>query len=107
MSKKLGALHNLADAMSEDILNRPGDDLLCVAAQSWLIQFSGVGILDLPGNNPNDWRREMLTIFPDVSSPLQFAIIDTPFQCQLRRPGRYFLRSLSNRSYRMQPSVLL
>src|SRR6202043_102266 len=28
MSKKRGALHNLADAMSEDILNTPGDDLL-------------------------------------------------------------------------------
>ena len=45
-----------------------------VAAQSWLIQFSGVGILDLPGNILLDWRREMLTILPDVSPPLQFAI---------------------------------
>jgi hypothetical protein len=45
-----------------------------VAEQSWLIQFSGVGILDLKGNNENDWRRETLTIFPDVAAPLQFAI---------------------------------
>jgi hypothetical protein len=45
-----------------------------IAQQSWLIQFSGVGILDLPGNNFDDWRREILTIFPDVgSSPIVLA----------------------------------
>jgi hypothetical protein len=45
-----------------------------IANQSWLIQFSGVGILDLKGNNSNDWRREVLVFFPDVSAALQFAI---------------------------------
>lgn len=45
-----------------------------IAQQTWLIQFSGVGILDLKGNNSNDWRREILTFYPDVSAPLQFAI---------------------------------
>ena len=45
-----------------------------IADQSWLIQFSGVGILDLRGNIFDDWRREILTIFPDISAPLEFAI---------------------------------
>jgi tetratricopeptide (TPR) repeat protein len=35
MSKKPGALHNLADAMSEDILNTPGDDLLCEVEEDY------------------------------------------------------------------------
>ena len=35
MSKKRGALHNLADAMSEDILNTPGDDLLCEVEEDY------------------------------------------------------------------------
>ena len=42
--------------------------------QRWLIEFSGVGILDLKGNNSNDWRRETLVFFPDVGAPLKFAI---------------------------------
>jgi len=45
-----------------------------IADQRWFIQFSGVGILDLQGNNFDDWRREVLVIFPDVDAPLQFAI---------------------------------
>jgi hypothetical protein len=45
-----------------------------IADQMWFIQFSGVGILDLKGNNANDWRREVLVIFPDVGAPLKFAI---------------------------------
>src|SRR3984893_14698289 len=35
MSKKRGAIHNLADAMSEDILNTPGDDLLCEVEEDY------------------------------------------------------------------------
>lgn len=35
MSKKRGALRNLADAMSEDILNTPGDDLLCEVEEDY------------------------------------------------------------------------
>jgi len=35
MSKKRGALHNLADAMSEDILNTPSDDLLCEVEEDY------------------------------------------------------------------------
>ena len=35
MSKKRGALHNLADAMSEDILSTPGDDLLCEVEEDY------------------------------------------------------------------------
>lgn len=44
------------------------------ADQPWLIHYSGVGILDLKGNNSNDWRRETLFYFPNVTSPLQWAI---------------------------------
>ncbi len=35
MSKKPGALHNLADAMSEDILNTQGDELLCEVEEDY------------------------------------------------------------------------
>src|SRR5215471_17305135 len=35
MSKKPGALRNLADAMSEDILNTPGDDLLSEVGEDY------------------------------------------------------------------------
>jgi hypothetical protein len=45
-----------------------------IVEQRWHIEFSGVGILDLTGNNPNDWRRETLVFFPDVDAPLKFAI---------------------------------
>jgi len=45
-----------------------------IVEQRWHIEFSGVGILDLKGNNPNDWRRETLVFFPDVDAPLKFAI---------------------------------
>jgi hypothetical protein len=45
-----------------------------IADQDWLIHFSGVGIVDLKGNNSNDWRRETLSYFPNVTAPLQQAI---------------------------------
>lgn len=45
-----------------------------VANQDWLLVLSGVAIINLQGNNPNDWRRETLTIFPDIQSPINFAI---------------------------------
>jgi hypothetical protein len=45
-----------------------------IIEQRWLIEFSGVGILNLQGNNSNDWRRETLVFFPDVDTPLKFAI---------------------------------
>lgn len=42
--------------------------------QKWLLVLTGVGNLNLQGNNPNDWRRENLIIFPDINAPLQFAV---------------------------------
>jgi hypothetical protein len=45
-----------------------------LANQDWLLVLSGVAIINLPGNNPNDWRRETLTIIPDIESPINFAI---------------------------------
>ena len=47
---------------------------LSIVDQRWFIEFSGVGILDLKGDNANDWRRETLVFFPDVGAPLKFAI---------------------------------
>jgi hypothetical protein len=53
---------------------RDPDKPTSMANQDWLIHFSGVGIVDLQGNNSNDWRRETLFLFPNVTSLLQWAI---------------------------------
>lgn len=45
-----------------------------ISGQKWLLTLTGVGVLDLQGNNVDDWRRETLTIFPDIQTPLRFAI---------------------------------
>lgn len=45
-----------------------------ISAQKFLVVLTGVGIIDLQGNNPNDWRRETASIFPDIVAPLNFAI---------------------------------
>lgn len=45
-----------------------------ILQQQWLLVLTGVGIVDLRGNNVNDWRREILTIFPDVVAPMEHAI---------------------------------
>jgi hypothetical protein len=42
--------------------------------QKWQVVLTGVGIVDFTGNNADDWRRETLRIYPDIISPLQFAI---------------------------------
>jgi len=45
-----------------------------ISDQTWVIVFSGVGILDLQGNNAHDWRRETLVHFPNIDRPLKYAI---------------------------------
>jgi len=45
-----------------------------ISDQVWLLVLSGVGIINLQGNNADDWLRETITIFPDVNSPIQYAI---------------------------------
>jgi hypothetical protein len=45
-----------------------------ISDQKWLLVLTGVGIIDLRGNNPNDWRRETLIIYPDMQAPLQYAV---------------------------------
>ncbi len=45
-----------------------------ISAQKFVVVLTGVGIIDLQGNNPNDWRRETASIFPDIAAPLNFAI---------------------------------
>ena len=42
--------------------------------RSWLLVLTGVCIVDFRGNNADDWRRESLTITPDISAPLQHAM---------------------------------
>jgi hypothetical protein len=45
-----------------------------ISDQKWLLVLSGVCIPNLEGTLLNDWRRETLTIVPDIDSPLEFAI---------------------------------
>jgi hypothetical protein len=45
-----------------------------ISDQKWLVVLSGVCIPNLEGTLVNDWRRETLTIVPDINSPLEFAI---------------------------------
>jgi tetratricopeptide (TPR) repeat protein len=42
--------------------------------QKWLLLLSGVVLVDLKGQSSATWRRETLSIRPDLNSPLQFAI---------------------------------
>lgn len=39
-----------------------------------LLVLTGVCVIDLQGNNPNDWRRETILIQPDLDTPLQHAL---------------------------------
>ena len=45
-----------------------------IGEQHWLLVLSGVCIVDLHGNNPDDWRRETITIWPDVDTPIESLI---------------------------------
>lgn len=44
------------------------------ADQDFLLVLSGVVIVNMQGDNPDDWRRTTITIFPDVNTPLTDAI---------------------------------
>ena len=70
-----------SQVVTENVLITPAglafsdpDKPTSISDQDWLIHYSGVGILDLKGNNSNDWRRETLFYFPNVTSLLQWAI---------------------------------
>jgi hypothetical protein len=46
-----------------------------ISDQKWLLVLTGVGLVDLQGNNPNDWRRETLEIYPTaVDVALEHAV---------------------------------
>jgi hypothetical protein len=45
-----------------------------ISEQNFLLLLTGVGIIDFQGNNAHDWRRDTATIFPDIASPLNFAV---------------------------------
>jgi hypothetical protein len=53
-------------------LNEPKPN--SISDQSWLVTLTGVCIVDLKGNSANDWRRETLSIFPDINAPMEFAV---------------------------------
>src|ERR1043165_4087654 len=52
--------------------NEPKPD--SITDQKWLVTLTGVVIIDLQGNSAKDWRRETLTIFPDIDAALRHAI---------------------------------
>jgi hypothetical protein len=45
-----------------------------IKEQQWQVVLTGVVVVDFAGNNANDWRRDTLWIYPDIQSPLRFAI---------------------------------
>jgi hypothetical protein len=45
-----------------------------ISDQIWQLVLSGVAVVDFVGNNPDDWRRDTLSIFPDWRTPVSFAI---------------------------------
>jgi len=45
-----------------------------ITDQKWLVTLTGIVVVDLAGNKAKDWRRETLSIFPDINAPLQHAI---------------------------------
>ena len=42
--------------------------------QMWLVILSGVAIIDLKGISTSQWRRETISLRPDIVSPIEFAI---------------------------------
>ena len=42
--------------------------------QMWLLVLSGVVIVDIKGKSGAQWRRETVSIRPDLNGPLQFAV---------------------------------
>jgi hypothetical protein len=71
-------------AVSEEALSSISD-------QAWLFVLTGVGIVDLLGNNVNDWRRETLTIPSNriTEAPIDFALTKYPIPVP-DKPGEFF-----------------
>ena len=44
-----------------------------ITAQKFILELTGVAIIDLKGNLPHDWRRETVNVIPDYTTPLTFA----------------------------------
>ena len=45
-----------------------------ISEQEFLLILSGVAIVNVQGTLPADWFRETITLFPDVNSPMEWAI---------------------------------
>ncbi len=61
---------------------------------SLLLVLTGVCLIDFQGNNVDDWRRETITIYPDVASPLQYAIDHYGISVPAGHPGESPVLSL-------------
>jgi hypothetical protein len=61
---------------------------------SLLLVLTGVCLIDLQGNNVDDWRRETITIYPDVATPLQYAVDHYGISVPAGHPGEYPVLSL-------------
>jgi hypothetical protein len=61
---------------------------------SLLLVLTGVCLIDFQGDNVDDWRRETITIYPDVAAPLQYAIDRYGISVPARHPGEYPVLSL-------------
>jgi hypothetical protein len=59
--------------------------------QAWLFTLTGVVIIDILGDNVNDWRRETLTIPPTriTDAPIDFALTKYPIPVP-DKPGEFF-----------------
>jgi hypothetical protein len=40
-----------------------------ISLQKWQVVLTGVGVIDFQGNNVDDWRRDTLSIFPNIITP--------------------------------------
>ena len=62
-----------------------------ISDQTWLFVLTGVGVVDLEGNNVNDWRRETLTLPLDriTDEVMAFALTHYPIPTP-DKPGEFF-----------------
>ena len=88
---------------------RDPDKPTSIADQDWLIHFSSIGVVDLKGNNANDWRREILFTSLISPGPCNGRSPSTAFRCRPRRSAGWWrkIRCWSSRLQSMRPSAQL
>ena len=58
-----------------------------ISDQEWLLTLTGVAVINWQGTLPNDWLRQTVTISPDMSGPLSWAIS----RWSIPKPANYLL----------------